>query len=202
MSKECVVSLKFNIPDKFPKMKFILTAAAVLFCGFPLNLGSETLTLVTYYPAPYGGYASILTTGRTLLARDGNNVVIGAPALTPPAPNGAAGNLDVNDIYLRARGVWASRLPKTTIYTAGKVPGISCALAEETLIGGGCSAGWSFNWGPWTIGVGPLSITIPGFSWGIVVGCGTVPSGDQKTMWFVYPGIPPATTWISCVSNR
>lgn len=43
----------------------------------PGYLGSETLTFTTYYPAPYGGYVSLLTTGRTLLARDSENVGIG-----------------------------------------------------------------------------------------------------------------------------
>ncbi|MEK7721109.1 MAG: hypothetical protein AAB359_01825, partial [Elusimicrobiota bacterium] len=39
--------------------------------------GSETLTLTTYYPAPYGGYVSLLTTGQTVLARDSGSVGIG-----------------------------------------------------------------------------------------------------------------------------
>jgi hypothetical protein len=43
----------------------------------PATSGAETLTLTTYYPAPYGGYVSILTTGRTELARDGDYVTIG-----------------------------------------------------------------------------------------------------------------------------
>lgn len=55
-----------------------LLALAVLFLAWhPAFLGSETLNLTTYYPAPYGGYVSILTTGQTLLARDGINGVGG-----------------------------------------------------------------------------------------------------------------------------
>ena len=38
---------------------------------------SETLNITTYYPAPYGGYVSLLTTNNTYLARDGGNVGIG-----------------------------------------------------------------------------------------------------------------------------
>lgn len=38
---------------------------------------TETLQITTYYPAPYGAYASILTTRDTYLARDGGNVGIG-----------------------------------------------------------------------------------------------------------------------------
>ncbi|HBA59613.1 MAG TPA: hypothetical protein DCZ92_02075 [Elusimicrobia bacterium] len=43
----------------------------------PGFLGSENLTLTTYYPAPYGGYVNILTTNNTLLARDGGSVSVG-----------------------------------------------------------------------------------------------------------------------------
>jgi hypothetical protein len=48
----------------------------------PGFIGSETLTLTTYYPAPYGGYVSILTTNQTVLARDAGNVGIGTNAPT------------------------------------------------------------------------------------------------------------------------
>ena len=52
---------------------------AGLFLCWPPFLAAETLTLTTYYPAPYGAYASILTTDKTLLARDKGNVGIGIP---------------------------------------------------------------------------------------------------------------------------
>jgi len=38
---------------------------------------SETLNITTYYPAPYGGYVSLLTTNNTYLARDAGSVGIG-----------------------------------------------------------------------------------------------------------------------------
>ncbi len=40
-------------------------------------IDSETLTITTYYPAPYGGYVRLLTTDTTILARDGGAVGIG-----------------------------------------------------------------------------------------------------------------------------
>ncbi|MEW5950976.1 MAG: hypothetical protein AB1637_03705 [Elusimicrobiota bacterium] len=43
-------------------------------------IDSETLTITTYYPAPYGGYVRMLTTDTTLLARDGGNVGVGTSA--------------------------------------------------------------------------------------------------------------------------
>lgn len=54
---------------------FLLTAVFTFWR--PGFLRAETLTMTTYYPAPYGGYASLLTTGKTLLARDGGYVGIG-----------------------------------------------------------------------------------------------------------------------------
>lgn len=54
---------------------------AVLMAGLPAQLGSETLTLNTYYPSPLGVYRRIITTGtgnmHTVLARDDARVGIG-----------------------------------------------------------------------------------------------------------------------------
>ncbi|HAT71342.1 MAG TPA: hypothetical protein DCS63_00820 [Elusimicrobia bacterium] len=59
----------------------------VFLAWHPAFLGSETLTLTTYYPAPYGGYVNLLTTGQTLLARDGGRVGINTgTAIAPRAP--------------------------------------------------------------------------------------------------------------------
>ncbi|MGC8728270.1 MAG: hypothetical protein ACP5SD_03270 [Elusimicrobiales bacterium] len=41
------------------------------------EINSENITITTYYPAPYGGYVTILTTSNTYLARDGGAVGIG-----------------------------------------------------------------------------------------------------------------------------
>src|SRR5581483_4582816 len=54
----------------------------VLSLLFPQYLGSETLTMVTTYPSPMGVYKNIVTTGQTLLARDGGQVGIGTPTPT------------------------------------------------------------------------------------------------------------------------
>ena len=78
----------------------------------PAFIESETLTLTTYYPAPYGGYASILTTGQTLLARDGGNVGVGTGA---PGSKfhvvGASrldGSLNVNGTFTFVNGTQAN----------------------------------------------------------------------------------------------
>jgi hypothetical protein len=49
----------------------------ILITALPKLVNTETLTITTYYPAPYGGYVSLLTTNNTWLARDAGNVGIG-----------------------------------------------------------------------------------------------------------------------------
>lgn len=49
---------------------FLLLASAV-------ELGSESVTLTTYYPAPSGVYTQMITTSNTYLARDTGGVSIG-----------------------------------------------------------------------------------------------------------------------------
>lgn len=76
----------------------VKTAFPVLSLTFaflnPALLRAESLTMTTYYPAPFGGYAKLLTTSDTFLARDGGSVGIGT---TSPAANA---KLDVNgNIY-------------------------------------------------------------------------------------------------------
>jgi len=59
--------------------KVIMSVVSMFsFLTFIYNiLGSETLVLTTYYPAPYGGYTRLLTTDMTVLARNSGNVGIG-----------------------------------------------------------------------------------------------------------------------------
>ncbi len=65
---EIMINYKKN---KLVKM-FIICGIYIL--SFIKVSESENLTITTYYPAPYGGYVSILTTGGTILARDSGNV--------------------------------------------------------------------------------------------------------------------------------
>ncbi|MBU1912435.1 MAG: hypothetical protein KKB22_02735 [Candidatus Omnitrophica bacterium] len=45
--------------------------------GFGVTLMAEDITLTTYYPAPYGAYDELTTTGNTYLATTSGNVGIG-----------------------------------------------------------------------------------------------------------------------------
>lgn len=73
MTNEKIVTLQLS----FTRTRAFMALALFFLCWHPKPLGSETLQLTTYYPAPYGGYVSILTTGNTYLARDSGNVGIG-----------------------------------------------------------------------------------------------------------------------------
>lgn len=90
MENENIVTIQF----KFTRDKALILMALFFLCWHPRPLNSETLTLTTYYPAPYGGYASLLTTGRTLLARDGGSVGVGVAA--PGQKLDVSGNIRAN----------------------------------------------------------------------------------------------------------
>lgn len=70
-----------TIELKLTRERVFLCLVFLFLTWRPGFLGSETLTLTTYYPAPYGGYVSLLTTGNTYLARDSGRVVIGGAGL-------------------------------------------------------------------------------------------------------------------------
>ena len=78
MENENIITLQLQLTRR----KAFLLLTFFFLCWHPRFLGSETMTLTTYYPAPYGGYASILTTGQTLLARDSGRVGIGTASPT------------------------------------------------------------------------------------------------------------------------
>lgn len=67
----------FTVELRVTRARATLLLAFAFLIWHPGFIGSETLQLTTYYPAPYGGYVSILTTNQTLLARDAGRVGIG-----------------------------------------------------------------------------------------------------------------------------
>ncbi|HOI41433.1 MAG TPA: hypothetical protein PK523_00675 [Elusimicrobiales bacterium] len=95
------------IEFRLTRRKVLALLAAFFLCWHPAMLGSETLTLTTYYPAPYGGYARLLTTDETLLARDGGNVGIGVT--TPGVKLDVAQHeaIRVGNAYLSSGGNYA-----------------------------------------------------------------------------------------------
>lgn len=53
---------------------------ALLMLSVVPELGSESVTLTTYYPAPSGVYTNMITTNNAFLARDGGSVGVGTAA--------------------------------------------------------------------------------------------------------------------------
>ena len=82
----------------------------------PVQAADESLTLETYYPAPYGIYSELTTTGQTLLATEGGNVGIGM--VNPQAKLEVGGGIkvgfdsDVCDVNKEGTMRW-----NNTIYT-------------------------------------------------------------------------------------
>ncbi|MBI5883075.1 MAG: hypothetical protein HZB91_08225 [Elusimicrobia bacterium] len=76
--REIVIRIRFGRGQA----RGILAACLVCLCA--AELGSESLTMTTYYPSPAGVYQRLTTTGVTLLARDGGRVGVGTTN-----PNGA-----------------------------------------------------------------------------------------------------------------
>lgn len=70
---ELTVRLELSVSPRFARWGL---AAALLTCPVA-ELGSETVTLTTYYPAPSGVYTRMITTDNTFLARDTGRVGIG-----------------------------------------------------------------------------------------------------------------------------
>lgn len=64
------------IEFKLTKARALFFLAFFFLTWHPAFLGSEILTLTTYYPAPFGGYVSLLSTGSSYFARDGGGVAI------------------------------------------------------------------------------------------------------------------------------
>ncbi len=95
MDSEKIITFQLQLTRR--KAWLLLTVFFI--CWRPGFLGSETLTLTTYYPAPYGGYASLLTTGKTLLARNGGNVGIGIAS-----PTGKLHVEGTGDVIFRTSG--------------------------------------------------------------------------------------------------
>ncbi len=82
------VDIHLSVPRTAPRS---LLVAALLVLVVP-ELGSESVTLTTYYPAPSGVYTNMITTGNTYLARDSGNVAIGATSATGKLEVKVAGN--------------------------------------------------------------------------------------------------------------
>ncbi len=75
MAKELTIHLDLS----FKRRSFVTLLTSLVLLMTAAELGSESVTLTTYYPAPSGVYTQMITTGQTTLARTvGSSVSIGA----------------------------------------------------------------------------------------------------------------------------
>ena len=98
----------------------LISCTVSLIFSRPAQAGNETLTLETYYPAPYGIYNEFTTTGQTLLATEGGKVGIGTT--TPVAKLHLMGD-NVGGIYIENNQAtdWIGQWPGLSIdsYSGG-----------------------------------------------------------------------------------
>lgn len=87
--------IRLRLDVSVPRTWLAGTLAAALLLTAASELGSENVTMSTYYPAPSGVYTQMLTTQNTFLARDGGRVGIGTGS--PTQKLDVAGKLRIND---------------------------------------------------------------------------------------------------------
>lgn len=83
--------IRFHLDFSLPRLSLNGWLAGMIVVLCVPELGSENVTLTTYYPAPSGIYAQMITTGNTYLARDPGGVV-GIQTTTPGASLEVAGS--------------------------------------------------------------------------------------------------------------
>lgn len=151
---------ELNIKFSFSRKNTLPALVLFFLCWHPGFIGSESLTLTTYYPAPYGGYVSLLATGQTLLARDAGSVGIGTGAIAP------TGRLEVRGGYLNiteaesGSGTW--RLGAVNGINGAYAAGVTAIRADGGLRLAGRAIDMSSNAdlflsGAGRVGIGTLS---------------------------------------------
>ena len=118
-------------PESLRKIGYLALALGLagLFPGFLL---AEEMTMTTYYPAPYGGYNSILTTGNTFLARDGGNVGIGTNS--PSTKLHVNGNTQINGNATVANDIRGGRVYSNNLPVVNSIVcngGLSCTISAS-----------------------------------------------------------------------
>ena len=117
-----------------------ITRRANVNAGFPNSDGSFRigyLTTPSGCPSDAQSYLTILRNG---------NVGIGTTNPQSPAPNSQSGNLDVNDVYLRSSGQWASQLYTegaggAGVYSCPNAGSIDCGTCKGQLqLGTSCQS--------------------------------------------------------------
>jgi hypothetical protein len=117
--------------------------AVFLFCVFLFGISvmAEDITLTTYYPAPYGAYDELTTTGNTFLSTSTGSVGIGVS--DPKSKMDVEGGLAIGAGY---SGTTAA--PTNGMIVEGKVGiGTSSVGASDALAVGGVVNATSYSTG-------------------------------------------------------
>lgn len=159
--------------------------AAILACPVA-ELGSETVTLTTYYPAPSGVYTRMITTNDTFLARDGGRVGIGTT-------NAAAGSNGGKLTVASSGGAWTDGI---SLRLSGSNNAMQMIHDSAGRMGvgynGGAILGIHSN-GGMSIGAGAWS-TPPTDSNSLVVQNNLVVQNRAKVLVKLLAGFPVAAT--------
>jgi len=92
--------------------------------SFSAIMESESLTITTYYPAPYGAYTKLLTTGDTILSRDSGKLIVGASSSTQVEKLYLSGDMYITG-YIKNLCTWRTMAASATPTTA-----VSCNAGE------------------------------------------------------------------------
>jgi len=138
------IEINLKVTFSLTRRKAVAALAALLVLAQCRSLGSETMTMVTYYPAPAGMYQRLTTTGATALARDSEGLAVGAAA--SGSYDSVQAKLDVNgyaaanDVWLKDTKTWASKLPENAQFVADECVTRSGSAASRN------SAYWWYYW--------------------------------------------------------
>lgn len=91
MGKKSASSRTIIIKFSLTRNKALAAMAGVLLCVTAVDLGCETLTLTTYYPAPYGVYSKMRVTNYSQSGPTGQVIRTGDIAGLSGVPGGARG---------------------------------------------------------------------------------------------------------------
>ena len=107
-------------------------AAAMVFAAVS-ELASENITLTTYYPAPSGVYAQMITTGNTYLARNGGTVGIHTATPDPFYALDVNGRVQAQNFY--ALGMFGAG-PSGGPYKAKMLENGDGSFSRNVTVGG------------------------------------------------------------------
>lgn len=122
-------------PKNLARRPAVLAAAFVVFAAS--DLGSESVTLMTYYPAPSGVYTQMITTGLTYLARDTADPVTIGGVTQAASKLGVQGNATIGAGYAVVAAPPNGLAVQGAVGVGGASPGGMLSVAGGVGVGAG-----------------------------------------------------------------